>query len=277
MNNNHALNDKTAIVTGASSGIGLATARTLARAGAAVFLAGRTAEPMEKEKSALEAEGYRVFVLATDLRRPENVHALVDQAVAETGRLDIMVNNAGVEYPATLLGGNPEHWQTMLETNVLALAVGCQAAVRAMRSCEAQGHIVNISSVTAQRNATGMYGATKHAVNVLSATLREELEHDTIRVVNVMPGATSTNFARHFPPTFSERLTKAAGIAMDRTEEGHLPEAALEQLAQKMKQNLCSPEDVARTILFAITQPIEVNIADVVVRPPVSVATWSRR
>ena len=90
----------------------------------------------------------------------------------------------------------------MLETNVLALAVGCQAAVRAMRSCEAQGHIVTITIGYRTANATGMYGATKHAVNVLSATLREELEHDTIRVVNVMPGPRRPISLRHFPPTF---------------------------------------------------------------------------
>ena len=93
-----------------------------------------------------------------------------------------MVNNAGLEYPASIIEGDPEEWRTMLETNILALLVGCQAAVKAMRACGAEGQIVNISSVSAQRNNSGVYGSTKHAVNVISASLRDELEGDTIRV-----------------------------------------------------------------------------------------------
>ena len=90
-----------------------------------------------------------------------------------------------------ILDGEPEHWRTMLETNVLSLLAGCQAAVRAMRACGAEGHVVNISSIAALRADSGVYGATKHAVNCISATLRRELEDDTIRVVNVMPGGTA--------------------------------------------------------------------------------------
>ena len=100
----------------------------------------------------------------------------------------------------------------MLETNVLALLVGCQAAVRAMRTCGAEGHVVNVSSVSAQRNNSGVYGATKHAVNVISASLRDELENDTIRVSNVMPGATATNFGRNFDPEFVNRIAMASGM-----------------------------------------------------------------
>jgi 3-hydroxy acid dehydrogenase/malonic semialdehyde reductase len=89
----------------------------------------------------------------------------------------------------------PEEWRAMLETNVLGLLVGCQAAVRAMRQCQAEGHIVNISSIAALRPDSGVYGATKHAVTAISHTLRRELEEDAIRVIDVRPGAIGTNFA----------------------------------------------------------------------------------
>ena len=92
----------------------------------------------------------------------------MQRAVDDTGRLDIMVNNAGVSYPAPIVDGDPEEWRAMLETNVLALLVGCQAAIRAMRQSKAEGHIVNISSIAGHRADSGVYGATKHAVNCIA-------------------------------------------------------------------------------------------------------------
>ena len=86
-----------------------------------------------------------------------------------------MVNNAGVSFPEPIMDGDPEHWRIMLETNILALLVGSQAAVRAMRACGAEGHIVNISSVASLRPDSGVYGATKHAVNCINESLRREL------------------------------------------------------------------------------------------------------
>ena len=115
---------------------------------------------------------------------------MVDAAVADTGQLDVMVNNAGVAHPGAIVGADPEGWRAMLETNVLALLVGTSAAVQAMRACGAVGHVVNISSSAALRADSGVYGATKHAVNVISESLRAELADDPIQVVSVMPGAT---------------------------------------------------------------------------------------
>lgn len=262
------LDGRTAIVTGASSGIGLAIAEHLAEAGAHIFLAGRTTRAMDQTKSKIEEAGGKATVFTADLRDASEVQALVDAAVTATGRLDIMVNNAGLEYPASIMEGDPEEWRTMLETNVFALLVGCQAAVRAMRNCKAEGQIVNISSVSAQRRNSGVYGATKHAVNVISASLRDELEEDTIRVTNVMPGATSTNFARNFPKPFVDRIVKMSGMDIQTEPGEHLPRETLDALADNMKQTLCSPADVAKAVLYAVTQPIEVNIAEIVVRPP---------
>src|ERR687896_514486 len=169
------LSGRTAVVTGASSGIGRAIAERLGGAGAHVVLAGRT-------------------------------------AVENTGRLDVMVNNAGLSHPEPIVEADVEGWRAMLETNVLALLVGCQAAVRAMRACGATGHIVNISSVAALRPDSGVYGATKHAVNTICNTLRRELMDDPIQVVNVMPGAIAPNFARNFDPAVLEGMVAMTGI-----------------------------------------------------------------
>ncbi len=259
---------RTAVVTGASSGIGLAIARRLAAAGAYVFLAGRTAGPMEQTKQAIEDAGGNAQVVTADLRDPNEVQSLVDVAVMQTGRLDIMVNNAGLEFPASIIEGTPEDWRAMLETNVLALLTGCKAAVIAMRKCGAQGHIVNMSSVSAQRRNSGVYGATKHAVNVISASLRDELEEDDIRVTNVLPGATATNFARHFPAPFVDKILEMSGTELTPKEGDHYSAETLDGLARNMSKNLCSPDDIANAVMYAVTQPITVNIADIVVRPP---------
>jgi len=268
MSESKPLAGRTAIVTGASSGIGRAIAEHLGEGGAHVFLSGRTASSMEVSKKSVEEAGGKASVITADVRDVEQVRGLVDAAVQATGRLDIMVNNAGLEYPGSIIEGDPQNWREMLETNVLAVLVGCQEAVKAMRACGAEGQIVNISSVSAQRRNSGVYGATKHAVNVISASLRDELEDDTIRVTNVMPGAIATNFARNFDREFVDRIVKMSGMEIQTQPGEHLPPEVLETLQANMKQLLGNPNDVARAVLYAVTQPIEVNIADIVVRPP---------
>jgi len=262
------LKGKTAVVTGASSGIGRAIAETLGAAGAHVFLAGRTREAMDESKKAIDSAGGRATVVALDVRDVKQIEALVAKAVTATQRLDIMVNNAGVSYPSPIADADPEEWRAMLETNILALLAGCQAAVRAMRTAKCEGHIVNISSIAAQRNDSGVYGATKHAVNCISSTLRRELEEDAIRVVNIMPGAIATNFARNFDPAFVAGFVQAAGSQIEVKRGERLPDEVMKTLQPAMKQVLGAAEDVAQAVLFAVTQPIHVNIAEMVVRPP---------
>ena len=141
------------------------------------------------------------------------------------------------------------------------------AAVKAMRECNAEGHIVNISSIASQRSDSGVYGSTKHAVNAISSSLRGELEEDTIRVVNVMPGAIATNFARNFEPAFVEGFVKMAGLDHEVKKGERLPDEVFEKLSSKLRNLLGDPADVANAILYAVTQPIYVDIADIVVRP----------
>jgi NADP-dependent 3-hydroxy acid dehydrogenase YdfG len=193
--------------------------------------------------------------------------------MAGTGRLDVMVNNAGVSFLAPLVGeaggadGDTETWREMLEVNVLALAVGSRAAVRAMRKCGAEGHIVNISSSATRSDAPGFYGATKAAVNAITASLRKEMENDTIRVVTVIPGITATNLARHQPD-----LVRALGASLGEaigppSREGLFPQEALDRAAAAAGPFLASADDVARAVLFAISQPIELSVSEIVVQP----------
>jgi len=156
----------------------------------------------------------------------------------------------------------------MFETNVIALLAGCQAAVKAMRACGADGHIVNISSIAALRPDSGVYGATKHAVNAISSTLRKELEEDKIRVVTIMPGAIATNFGRNFDPEFLKGLAKMTGVEYEPKKGEKLPDEILEKLQPRLEQLLGDPQDIADAVLYAVTQPIRVNVEQIGVRPP---------
>jgi NADP-dependent 3-hydroxy acid dehydrogenase YdfG len=265
-----ALAGRTAVVTGASSGIGRAIAEALGGGGAHVVLGGRTKEAMDESIGRITAAGGTAEAHVHDVRDVAQARALVDSAVASTGRLDIMVNNAGVSYPAPIMDADPEHWRVMLETNILALLVGSQAAVRAMRACEADGHIVNISSVASLQPASGVYGATKHAVNCINESLRRELLDDPIKVVTIMPGAIATSFARNFDPAVLGMMVSSMGGDADQTQfspGNRLPDEVLAQAQQSMAEHLCTPEDVAEAVLWAITRPAGVHLASLVVRP----------
>ena len=124
------------------------------------------------------------------------------------------------------------------------------------------------ADVCAENRTQGVYGASKHAVNAISATLHGELEGDSIRVVNVMPGAIATNFARNFDPAFLAGFIKLAGLDFEPKQGERLPDEVFDSLAQTMRDLLGAPEDVANAVFYAVTQPIHVNVADIVVRPP---------
>ncbi len=262
-----ALSGRTAIVTGASSGIGRAIALRLAEAGAHVFITGRTKSSLDEVARETDRLGGKATAHAFDIRAIKALQDFVARAANETGRLDIMVNNAGLEYPSSIIEGDPERWREMLEVNVLSLLVGSQAAIRAMRACRAHGHIVNISSVAGRREESGVYGSTKWAVNSIATSLRKELEGDSIRLVNIMPGATATNFARNFPPAVVQGIVSSLGLKADFKQGEQMPQQIIEQVAKAGKLFLASADDVARAVLFAVTQPIELNIFEMVVRP----------
>jgi NADP-dependent 3-hydroxy acid dehydrogenase YdfG len=261
------LSGKTAIVTGASSGIGRAIAERLGSDGAHVVLGGRTEAAMEDAATTIRAAGGGATVQTLDVRRPAEVQALVDAAVAETGRLDVMVNNAGVSFPEPILEADPDHWQTMFDTNVIGLLAGCQAAVKAMRACGAEGHLVNISSIAALNRESGVYGSTKHAVNAITNTLRQELIEDPIQVISIMPGAIATNFARNFDPALLQGLGAMVGVEMDIEQGQRLPDDVIDKVQEALAEQLCSADDVADAVAFAVTRPANVHISELVVRP----------
>ena len=265
------LDGKMAVITGGSSGIGRATALALVAEGAAVAIGGRKQQALDEVKSAVEAQGGRCLSQAMDVRDEKQVAALIGAAVKQFGRIDIMVNNAGLSYPGTILDGKTEEWREVLETNVLALLIGCREAARAMKE-SGGGHIVNISSVAAR--ATGpsgqVYSATKHAVNAISDGLRQEVQPFGICVTVVMPGGTLTNFARNFPQEALEAAARALGV--DPEAEGvrrgeYLPQAGIERVLREHPGVLLSADDLANAVLYAVTQPASVHVNEVLVRP----------
>ena len=272
------LDGKTAVVTGGSSGIGRATALALAAEGAAVAIGGRKASALEEVAGAIKAQGGRVLSQVMDVRDEKQVAALVDAAVQQFGRLDIMVNNAGVSYPGNIAEGDVDQWREMLETNVLALLIGCREAIRAMKTNGdgLAGHIVNISSNAAR--ATGpsgqVYSATKHAVNAISDGLRQEVHDAGIRVTVVMPGATLTNFGRFMPQEVLNNAARALGL--DPEAEGirqgeYLPKEGVERVLREHPGAFLSADDLAGAVLYAVTQPPSVQVDELLVRPSVGI------
>jgi NADP-dependent 3-hydroxy acid dehydrogenase YdfG len=262
------LEDRSAIVIGASSGIGRATARLLARHGATIYLAGRSAQRLEEARTEILREQGRAFTQVLDVNDHAAISALVERVVADTGRLNIMINGAGVEYIGSIAEGDPQRWRDMLETNVLALLVGAQAAIRAMRATNSEGHIVHFGSIAGRSENTGVYGATKAAVHALTTTLRAELENDPIRVVNVIPGAILTNFIRTFPEPMLNAFLEQTGSEPDFVAGKIYDDDRLADIQRRAEHIVGRADDVAQAVLYAVSQPVTVNVYEIFVRPP---------
>lgn len=258
------------VVTGASSGIGRAIAERLGGEGATVHLVGRTESAMAESAARIRAAGGEAEVVALDVRDVDALRGVVDRVAEEAGRLDVMVNNAGLGNQEPIVGGDPAFWREMLEVNVLALLVGCDAAVGAMRRTGSGGHIINISSIAGQRPGGGVYSATKAAVNHVTAGLREELEGDDVRVTSVMPGVVATSFARHMDPSVVQGIGALAGIELDVTPGERLPDEALQGAQQALETHIARPEDVADVVAYVVGLPRRLNLPEVVVRPAAS-------
>ncbi len=261
------LSGRTAIVTGASSGIGRAIAERMGRAGAHVILSGRTAEPMQQSAASISDAGGRATVVIGDVRQPSAIDELIATAIDADGHLDIFVNNAGVAFLGGVLDGNAEQWQAMLDTNVLALLVGSTAAIAAMRAVGNRGHVVNVSSVAALRPDSGVYGATKHAVNVITNSLRQELLNDPIQVTSIMPGLVATNIGRNADPEMLAGIVAMSGIEAEVVPGERLPDDVLEAAQAVLADVMITPDDVADAVLYAVSQPAHVHIPEIVIRP----------
>ena len=231
---------KTVIVTGASSGIGEATARLLAREGCNVVLAARR----EDRLTALATElGEGTLAAPTDVTDPAACAALVARAVERFGSLEILVNNAGLGLYGSVVEGDPEDWRQMFGVNVLGVLYTTRAAVRHMLA-RGSGDVVFVSSLAGRRvpAADGtVYAATKHAITAVAEGLR--MDHDRgVRVINVEPGLVRTEFPENSYPDAEEYYA----------EKGFVPLEA---------------EDVAAAVVYAVSQPARVSVNEVAVRP----------
>ncbi len=237
---------RVALVTGASSGIGEATAEALARGGAKVVVAARRREKLDALVSRIASAGGEAFALTADVSTPEAAAQMVQGAEAHCGRLDILVNNAGVMYLEPTAEADLGRWRHMLELNVLGLIAASQAALPGMRA-RRDGHIVNIASTAgrvANSNSAG-YSATKFGVVGFSEALRKELVKDRVRVTVIEPGVVETELRDH--------------VAHEEARKG------IDQFAASLRQ--LKSEDVANAILFAVSQPEHVCINEILMRP----------
>jgi NADP-dependent 3-hydroxy acid dehydrogenase YdfG len=242
----HNLEGRIALVTGASSGIGEATALALAEAGAKVAIAARRRDRLEALAAKLAPLGADPLILDADLLDEHEAQRIVAETEARYGRLDILINNAGVMYLEPVAEADLGRWRRMLELNVLSLIASTQAALAGMRA-RRDGHIVNIAS-TAGRIANpraAAYAATKFGVVGFSEGLRREVYSDNIRVSVIEPGMVATELRDHI------------GHAETR--------GALNALAEGMRQ--LQPVDVAETIVFCVSRPAHVNINEILMRP----------
>ena len=237
---------KVALVTGASSGIGEATALALAEAGASVAIGARRTDRLDALASKLRDGGTSVLQLSLDVTDEGACTEAVQRTREELGGLDILVNNAGVMLLGTIVGADTEDWRRMLNTNVLGLLYMTHAAIEGMVE-QGSGDVVNVSSVAGRvaRQGSGVYNASKWAVNAFSESLRQEVTGRGVRISLVEPGIVATELTDHITqPAAKQAIRDAAG--------------AITPL---------QAEDIARAVLYLVSQPRHVAINEILVRP----------
>jgi NADP-dependent 3-hydroxy acid dehydrogenase YdfG len=241
-----ALEGKVALITGASSGIGEATAVALAREGAAVALGARRADRLESLRERIEADGGRATAIEVDVADEAQARAFVERAREELGGIDILVNNAGLMLLGPVTGADTDEWCRMVDVNLLGLLYCTHAALGPMTE-QGSGHIVNLSSVAGRVASLGsaVYNLTKWGVGGFSEGLRQEVLHAGIRVTIVEPGFVETELQSH-----------------------NTNPMVVEQLEKMRKQaEPLQAEDIAGAIAYAVTRPPHVSVNEMLVRP----------
>ena len=239
------IKDKIVVVTGASSGLGEATARLLSAQGATVVLGARRADRLEALAKELAGRGGNALALTTDVTRREQVKALVDSAVQTYGRIDVMINNAGLMPQAPLERLKVDEWDRMIDVNIKGVLYGIAAALPHMQRQKA-GHFINVSSVAGHRVGPGfaVYAATKYAVRALSEGLRQEVKPYNIRTTVISPGAVATEL----PDSVTD------------------PDAS-KRIRTFYEQVAVPADSFARAVAFAMSQPEDVDINEILYRP----------
>jgi NADP-dependent 3-hydroxy acid dehydrogenase YdfG len=245
------LENTVALVTGASSGIGQAAARSLAARGAAVALAARRVDRLRELAGEIADAGGTALPLEADVSEREQAEAAVAKTVEELGRLDVLVNNAGVMLLGPVAEAPLEEWERMVHVNLLGLLYTARAALphlaeAAEKDPRRVADLVNISSVAGRqaRKGSAVYNATKHGVGAFSEALRQEVARRHVRVSLVEPGAVATELQGHNRPEIKELIEK-------RFEEMDILEA----------------EDIADAIAYVVTRPRHVAVNEILVRP----------
>ena len=245
------LHGTVALVTGASSGIGEATAMALASHGAAVSLVARRGDRLEALASRLRGDGHVACVITGDMTDRAQAADAVERTVSELGRLDTLINNAGVMLLGAVVGAPVEEWQRMVQINLLGLLYCADAAIPHLLRAAERGprrvaDLVNISSVAGRQTRSGsaVYEATKHGVGAFSDALRQEVTTRHLRVSLVEPGAVETELASHNRPEVR---------------------ATLEERFAKMER--LQAADIADIVTFIVSRPRHVAINEVLVRP----------
>lgn len=240
------LDGQVAIVTGASSGIGEATAESLASRGASVVLAARRRDELDDLAAQIEDEDGEARAIPTDTTDDEDIDNLVDATIDEYGRIDILVNNAGLMPFTHIADADRERLRTTIDVNLTGLITLTHAVVPTMLEQDG-GHVVNLSSVVGrflQANSSH-YNAAKAGVKMFGDSLRLDVASEGIRVATIEPGAVSTELLEHIP---DEEIK--AGV------EEHV--GSMQPL---------QPDDIARTITYVVTEPEHVDINEVLIRP----------
>lgn len=241
------LDGRVAAITGASSGIGEATALALAAKGVAVSLAARRLDRIEALTERINGEGGRALAIATDVTDEAQANAFVTRTHAELGGLDALINNAGVMLLGPVAGAETEQWRRMIEVNLLGLLYCTHAALPIMGS-QGSGDVVNVASV-AGRSATlgaGVYNMTKFGVVGFSEALRQECARAHVRVTAIEPGWVDTELQGH--------------------NEHPLVVEGMEKMIASIDKVL-EPDDIARAIVFALSQPPHVSVNEMLIRP----------
>ncbi|WP_407572447.1 SDR family oxidoreductase [Deinococcus altitudinis] len=240
------LNGKVALITGASSGIGAATALALAQEGAAVALVARRQDRLEELAKTITAAGGKAEVIALDIADPAQAQEAAARTVSTLGGLDILVNNAGIMLLGPVAGADPSDFSRMLDINVLALMNLTHEALKTMTP-QKSGHIVNISSVSGRGAGptSAGYSATKWAVGGFSEGLRQEVRQSNVRVTVIEPGVVATELTDHI--THTETKTSYEGRIATMTP--------------------LEAEDIAAAVVYAVTQPLRVNVNEILIRP----------
>jgi NADP-dependent 3-hydroxy acid dehydrogenase YdfG len=236
---------KVVVITGASSGLGEATARYLAERGATVVLGARRAERLQALVEEITKAGGQASGLVTDVTDPAQVQALVDSAVQKYGRLDVMLNNAGVMPHSPLERRKIDDWNRTIDINIKGVLYGIAAALPHMQRHKA-GHIINVSSVAGHKvgKNNAVYAATKTAVRVLTEGLRQEVKPWNLRTTIISPGAVATEL-----PNSITEADVAKGIG------------------DFYQEYAISAESFARAVAFAMSQPDDVDINEILFRP----------